>query len=158
MDPITILTVGAGLIKGLKKIAPMLGPRGKKIAESVGIISDVIDDAKEGNLPPEVKTELEKAVMDHESDMAKIEAERLKTVNLTMQQEAQSEKWWQSAWRPFWGFAGGITFFGSYFFLPLMGKGVPEIPYEAWGVMAAILGVASWGRNKFKEKQIERAK
>lgn len=107
------------------------------------------------------KVELQRILMQRESNRLALEtvelqeqSKQLDTVNQTMRQEAISDKWWQSGWRPTWGFLGAFTFFGNYCLVHL-GDGKPaEIPWEAWGVMAAVLGVASWGRNRLKSQRL----
>lgn len=69
-------------------------------------------------------------------------------VNKTMQAEAASEHWPTYSWRPFCGFVFGITFFGTYFILPLAHISPPTIPSEAWIAIGGILGVASFFRGK----------
>ena len=79
-----------------------------------------------------------------------VEAAAIQAVNTTMQVEAKSEHWAQWLWRPFNGFIFGITFFGIYFVLPLMKIPSPVVPSEAWLMIGAILGVASWHRGAKK--------
>ena len=153
MEPVTMISAGLGIIKGLKSILPFFGEKSKKVAEAIDTIDEAVGEVRGGNMPPETRLELEKALIGREISLAEIEAGLIETINATMLGEAKSEHFLQYAWWPFWGFCGGLTFFCSYFVLPLIGKAVPAIPYEAWGVMAAILGVASWGRNRLKEKK-----
>ena len=99
------------------------------------------------------------------------EVDTLKAVNGTMQVEAASEKWWVSGWRPFWGFTSGFTFLVvSVFFCYLMYMGILGKQPEAlqaipnlvtsftmlFGIPGAILGIASYGRNKLKIEQLKK--
>jgi len=85
-----------------------------------------------------------------EEQMILAETMRIQTVNQTMRGEQKSEHWMQWSWRPFVGFIFGITFFGCYFILPLSNIEVPAIPTEAWMMIGAVLGVASWHRGSAK--------
>jgi len=88
-------------------------------------------------------------------------------VNQTMQAESKSEHWAQWAWRPFNGFAFGITLFCNYalpalvnclilpFFKethqPLTSGTIPPEAFMAWGAM---LGITAWHRGVMKTKKI----
>ncbi|WP_286237977.1 3TM-type holin [Neptuniibacter halophilus] len=100
--------------------------------------------------------------------LEELDVERLKAVNRTMQVESQSEHWWQSAWRPFWGFISALAFLGlviavGFLAFEAIEKGnqnamvmIPQLISSAtmlFGIPAAILGVASWHRGK--EKRIK---
>lgn len=88
---------------------------------------------------------------------------RLSEVNATMRTEAQSEKWWVSGWRPFWGFVSALAFaFVAGLVCWLGYQAVASGNQEAMrmvpdlvGAMAmlfaipgGILGIASWHRGK----------
>lgn len=76
------------------------------------------------------------------------ESADIAVVDQTMQVEAKSEHWMQWAWRPFIGFTFGVTLFGVYFLLPLIGRSVPAIPETAMIAWGAILGVTAWHRGR----------
>lgn len=88
------------------------------------------------------------SIKDIETINASVTVETVKAVNTTMQAETTAEHWPTYSWRPFCGFIFGITFFGNYFILPACKIQSVPIPTEAWGTMAAILGVASYFRGK----------
>lgn len=98
------------------------------------------------------------------------ETERLKAINETMQIESKSEKWWQSGWRPFWGFISGVAFlFVCIMVCFLAYQAVSKADSNAmamipqlittmstlFAVPGAILGISAWHRGKEK---IEKAK
>ena len=87
-------------------------------------------------------------------DRARVESEErranLAQVNETMRAETKSEHWPQYSWRPFNGFLYPIAVLLIYFVLPIAGKSIPPVPAEVWIFWGAILGVATWGRNKEK--------
>lgn len=83
------------------------------------------------------------------------ETSRIMAVNKTMQAEAQSEHWPQWSWRPFNGFAFGVTAFGAYFVLPLAHITPPDIPSNLWMMWAAVLGVAAWHRGKMQADKVK---
>ena len=85
-----------------------------------------------------------------ESNRLAADTQQLLAINATMQAEAKSEHWPTYTWRPFCGFIFGTMFLGTYFVLPLLKLTVPDVPYEAWAAMGAVLGVASWFRGKMQ--------
>jgi len=101
-------------------------------------------------IPPDIAVQLEQIAANLEEGENKVEAATIQYVNQTMQAEAKSEHWMQWAWRPFVGFIFGFTFFGVYFILPLAKIPLPIIPSEAWLMLGAVLGVASWHRGAQK--------
>jgi hypothetical protein len=120
------------------------------------------------NATAEQLTALTKANNDFKISIESLDVERLKTVNQTMQAETAAEKWWQSSWRPFWGFVSALAFLGLVIAVGFLAneaivKGnpnamvmIPQIISSAtmlFGIPAAILGVASWHRGK--EKRIK---
>lgn len=102
------------------------------------------------NADPKLFLELQRQAMDHEVKLQQVKAQNLATVNATMQAEAKSEKWPQYTWRPFNGFLYGLAVVAIYFFLPLAGKTVPDVPEFIWLGWGAILGVTTWDRGKVK--------
>ena len=100
-----------------------------------------------------------------EQSVAEIQAavEKLRAVNLTMQTESQSDKWWVSGWRPFWGFTTAIAFFLQVAAIAYLffsgGHNAPQLINSLasmnifWTVPLAILGVSAWHRGK--EKRIK---
>lgn len=98
---------------------------------------------------PKLMVELERVAIDRELGLAKVEASKLETVNLTMRIESKSDHFLQWAWRPFNGILYGISMFMMVAILPMFEKTVPEVTAMmlAW---SAVLGVAVVGRNKEK--------
>jgi len=138
---------------------PYAGVAGKLIASAFGVENapDAIHNAITND--PDAAIKLAKLELDNKALLQQqtltAETMRIQSVNKTMQAESKSEHWMQWAWRPFIGFIFGITFMGVYFALPLLKLASPAIPSEAWMMMGAVLGVASWHRGIEKT---ERAK
>ena len=113
----------------------------------------------------------EKARFESEYRLAMLAADTtaVQAVNATMQAESKSEHWAQWLWRPFNGFAFGITLFCNYAipvivnslilpFLssphtPLVAGTIPPEALMAWG---AILGVTAWHRGAMQVEQAKR--
>ncbi len=126
-------------------------------AKGIGSLAKDLRTAITGKeaIPSDTMVELERIVATLEEGENKVEAATIQYVNQTMQDESKSEHWMQWAWRPFVGFIFGITFFGVYFLLPLFGKTAPEIPGNAWLMIGAVLGVASWHRGAEKRERLK---
>jgi len=147
-----------------KDVAPFAGTLAKLLPiPGAGIAGDLISKALDCDPTPDSVAAAMKSDPDAGLKLAKIESDnkamlereytaRLEAVNATMQAESQSEHWMQWSWRPFVGFIFGLSFFGVYFVLPLAKIPVPSIPSEAWMMVGAILGVASWHRGAAKVK------
>lgn len=84
----------------------------------------------------------------------------IEQVNMTMRAEAQSEHWWQSGWRPFWGFTAGLAFFLQIIAVcwliitepknaSLVIQALPSL-VMLWGIPGGILGVTAWHRGMEK--------
>jgi len=119
---------------------------------------------------PETIAKLKEIQLNHKAELQKIvlgnETARIQAVNETMRVEAKSDKWWQSGWRPFWGFAsGGVFVFDSMMigYLQITSdyetlKTLPEFINAKWHmytIAGAILGITSYGRNKEKLKKLD---
>jgi hypothetical protein len=119
---------------------------------------------------PELATKLRLAAMEHERAWWTEETARLESVNQTMREEARAEDPWSRRWRPFWGFVSAVVFGVVCFYVLLLlhiaimrgdanaMAAIPNVIVQLtmlFGVPAAILGIASWGRSK---AQIERAR
>jgi len=145
------------------KYAPMLGDllpipgagiAGKLIGAALGCDStpDAIHAAIQAD--PQAAVKLAQIEADNrallQQQLLTAETARIQAVNATMQSESKSEHWMQWAWRPFIGFVFGVTFSGVYLILPLVKVPVPVIPSEAWMMIGAVLGVASWHRGAAK--------
>lgn len=101
-------------------------------------------------------------------DLDKVAAQMMKSVNVTMREEAKSEHWVQYSWRPFWGFISGACFGVVCVFVCALAwravfGGRPDaiamIPQlvgaftALFAIPGAILGVAAWHRGV--EKRIK---
>ncbi len=103
-------------------IGKLAGDTAGDIAEKViGIASSITGkaDPQEAHdmimQDPAKQLEFEKAAMNLELELEKERTKKLEIVNQTMQVESKSNSWWQRSWRPFNGFAFGITLFCDYF-------------------------------------------
>lgn len=120
-------------------------------------------------LPPTM-TEAEKVEAKQEAQrliLQEVEAERatIESVNQTMREEAKSDNWWTSGWRPYWGFISGTAFLFVCILVCVLAYkavlgGVPEamamIPQligafaALFAIPGAILGVTAWHRGKMQ--------
>lgn len=84
----------------------------------------------------------------------------IEQVNMTMRTEAKSEQWWQSGWRPFWGFTAGLAFFLQIIAVcwliitnpksaSLVIQALPSL-VMLWSIPGGILGVTAWHRGMEK--------
>ncbi|MBL1319609.1 MAG: hypothetical protein JKY80_02010 [Mariprofundaceae bacterium] len=139
---------------------PYAGVAGKLIASAFSVENtpDAIHNAIKSD--PDAAIKLAKLELDNKAllqkQMLAAETGRIQSINKTMQDESKSEHWAQWMWRPFVGFIFGITFIGVYFILPLAKIEVPLIPSEAWMMIGAVLGVASWHRGAAKVEQAKK--
>lgn len=156
----------------------------KKILEKTGINfgNDISDREKEirinqamDNLSPEQLLELKKEIIESDNELMKAElenqTEQTKIINLTMRAELKSDDLWQKRWRPFNGFAFGVTMFitliayavmgGIAIFLksPEMMKMLSELVMSTSPLIigwSAVLGVSSYTRGKEKLEKLKR--
>jgi len=158
------------LAKTVGATAPMLGTLlggpagagvGAIIASVLGVGSTPDDVSQAIAVNPEAtvklkqiekdrQVELQALVVQSEGNRLAAETAALQAVNSTMKAEAAAEHWPTYSWRPYCGFVFGTMFLGVYFVLPLLNLPVPEIPFEAWAAMGAVLGVASWYRGRMQ--------
>jgi hypothetical protein len=117
-----------------------------EVSQALAVNPDAAVRLKE--LEARKQVELESLLVQAESARLVAETSQIESVNATIRAEVAAEHWPSYSWRPFCGFVFGVSFFGVYFVLPLMRLPVPSIPFEAWGAMGAVLGVASWFRGK----------
>jgi len=148
------------IINGIKAVAPTVAnvvlPGSGTLLE--GLMRAVTGDteseieaiAAKIEADPKLYVELQIAAMDQEVKLEQIKANKLATVNATMQAEAKSEKWPQYLWRPVNGFAYPLAVVLIYFVLPMLSKTIPDVPQWIWVGWLSILGVATWDRGKEK--------
>lgn len=140
---------------------PLGGAAASFLGDKLGLPAATIDSVKSvlSGMTPEKLAEFKQADeefklkmvalgYDSQNKLEEFNSANLIAVNKTMQVEAISEHWPSYSWRPFVGFIFGVTFFGTYFVLPLAHIPVPSIPSEAWLSIGGILGVASYFRGK----------
>lgn len=136
-------------------------------AKGIGSLAKDLRSAITGkdSIPGDIQVQLETIAARLEEGENKVEAAVIESVNATMRSEAQSEKWPQYSWRPFWGFISAIAFlfvvvlccFLAYKGV-MMGKPealtmIPQLVFAfagLFGIAGAILGVASWHRGAQK--------
>ena len=95
----------------------------------------------------------------------KIDATAIESVNKTMREEGKSDKWWTSAWRPYWGFISGTAFLFVCVLVCILaykavlgGKpdamaAIPQLigAFAAlFAIPGAILGVTAWHRGQLQ--------
>jgi Holin of 3TMs, for gene-transfer release len=149
------------ILTGVKAVAPMaanlLVPGSGTLVE--GLMRAVTGDGPDTPIEavaekiaadPALMVQLQTKAMDHEARLAEIEANKLASVNQTMQAESKSERWPQYSWRPFNGFMFPVAVVLIYFVLPVSKQIVPEVPQWVWMGWLSILGVATWDRGKEK--------
>jgi hypothetical protein len=111
------------------------------------------------------RTELQRLAFQTASAHLAAETARIESVNQTMRVEAQSEKWPQYSWRPFWGFISALAFLmvcvfvGIIAFEALKNKDpaaiamVPQLVTSfatLFTIPGAILGITAWHRGRQK--------
>lgn len=106
------------------------------------------------------RVELQKLVLQSESNKLANDTSRIESVNATMRTEAISGDAWQRRWRPFWGYISGLAFFVQilaiiYVMIKVPATAAATITALAslqvfWGVPLAILGVSAYQRGKEK--------
>lgn len=155
------ITSKIGLTRG--KMTPIIGDLIKNtVGKVVGKLAD--------HYLPASMTEAEKAQFRLDAQniaIKELEANKdiIAAVNKTMQAEAQSDKWWTSGWRPYWGFISGTAFLFVcvivcwLLWVAVVG-GKPEImallpqvitAFTAlFAIPGAILGVTAYHRGKMQ--------
>lgn len=134
---------------------------GGLIASALGTAADPEDVSKVLTTNPDAavklrqieaerSVKLQELLVAAEQNRLTAETSQIQAVNATMQAESKADHWPTYTWRPFVGFVFGVTFFGTYFMLPLLKLPVPVVPFEAWACIGAVLGVASWYRGKMQ--------
>lgn len=170
----------ADLGKTLAQSAPLvgtalLGPAGGAIGTGLaalfGTDSDPDKIAQAINADPVAVLKLRKFEIEHQSELTKAVIAAgtadIAAINSTMTTEAQSDHWWVSGWRPFWGFASAVAwaFLASCLGIAILrGDGVGialsvfnAVPETFWLIPLAVLGIASWHRGKEKRARVEGA-
>lgn len=163
---------------------PLAGLAVKKIADTLGIPAQTVDEIKQVllGLPPEKVIELKQVEADLQAQLAELGYNSIKelellnvraaeAVNVTMQVESKSEKWPQYSWRPAIGFAVAINVILSSSVVVLayglavfkndaaLLKELPAILAALAGIIAVaspILGIASYFRGKEKIERFEK--
>ena len=151
----------------------LFGPAGTAVgvglASLFGTEPDPEKVAQAINADPEAMTKIKQFEIENQTELTKavIQAAtaELKTVNETMRVEAQSDRWWVSAWRPYWGFSSATAWAFLAMSLGvamLSGDGVGialsvfnAVPETFWLIPLAVLGIASWHRGQEKRTRAE---
>lgn len=152
---------------------PAGGAVGALVANALGVENEpkAIEQALKKD--PEAFTKLQALEFEHKRELSKMmlsaETTRIADVNNTMRAEVSADKWWSSAWRPFWGFISAIAFlfviiqigFLSYQALiagrPEAMAMIPQIIGNftmLFATPAAILGIASYKRGIEKIEKV----
>ena len=141
---------------------PAGGVVGGMISSALGVENS--PNAIEGILKanPDSATKLKQLELDHKADLERMALDYGKTaisqVNATMRMEVQSDHWWTSSWRPFWGYSAAVAFFaqtGGVTWLLITGGDAALISALGalsvfWSVPLAVLGVTAYGRSTEK--------
>lgn len=156
---------------------PAGGAVGALVASTLGVENKpkAIEQALTND--PEAFAKLQALELEHKSELSKMmlsaETTRIADVNATMRAEVSADKWWSSAWRPFWGAVSAIAFllvviqvgFLSYQAIsgakPEAMTMIPQIIGNftmLFATPAAILGVASWKRGEEKIEKVRSLK
>ena len=106
------------------------------------------------------KTEIQKLIVQSESNRLASETSRIESINSTMRTEAVSGDAWQRRWRPFWGYISGTAFFIQilaiiYIMIVQPAAAAAIIASIAslqvfWSVPLAVLGISAYQRGKEK--------
>jgi hypothetical protein len=141
--------------KAMEIAQALTGQKGKSAVDAI-------------NSDPALSFEFQKAVLDNETELARISMELVRTVNKTMQTESQSEHWIQYSWRPFWGFVSAFSFLVLVIFVCVLAwraitkadanamAMIPQLVFNfttLFAIPGAILGVTAWHRGKQKREQ-----
>jgi len=156
---------GVAVSAGASLLASALGvkPQPDDILAALKTNPDALVKVKQAEL--DNKVQLQQLAVQASANQLAADTQRIQAVNVTMQAEAKSEHWAQWAWRPFNGFAFGITLFFNYalpalmnalapIFIndwkPVVSQVIPEFVFIAWG---AVLGVTAWHRGVMQRIQ-----
>ena len=167
MDPISI---ALGLAQFVPSLAKWLGgDKAGDVAQKAVDVAKAVTGKASGDdalsaikADPQLALQYQQSMMAQEVALYQEDSKRLESVNATMRAEAASNTWWQSGWRPFWGFTTGAAFSAQMlgvtfqiFVHPDQVNGVVAGLAQLtamWGLALAVLGVAVWKRTT--EKQI----
>lgn len=165
---------GAAPLVGTLLGGPAGGVVGGLVAKALGVEASPGAVAQALQADPEAALKLRTLELTHEAEMERLlvqqagnelaaETARIESVNATMRAEAASDKWWVSAWRPFWGFTSAVAFFVAVVFIFVLAwqaiwnrdaevwNAIPELVSALsmlFAIPGAILGIASWHRGR----------
>jgi len=120
---------------------------------------------------PELQLKFQQQANEYALGLEREFTKQMAVINQTMQTEAKSEHWPQWFWRPYWGMISGTAFgFVCALVCMLAWRAVSKSDQNAigmiplligaftalFGIPGAILGVTAWGRNKLKEKTVQK--
>jgi len=151
----------------------LFGPAGTAVG--VGLASLFGTEANPGKVAqaikadPEAMLKIQQFEIENRTELSKLVIQaataEIKAVNETMRVEAQSDHWWVSGWRPYWGFSSATawTFLAGCLGVAILsgdGVGVAlsvfnAVPETFWLIPLAVLGIASWHRGQEKRTRAE---
>jgi hypothetical protein len=113
------------------------------IAPIAGIVSEFVTDKDKAN-EIAYKIASEAGQREHESRLAQVEVNKL---------DAKSGKFWQSGWRPFFGWAGGMAFVNNFILIPwAQAAGLEIIPMDWQTMSPVVMGILGLGGVRTVEK------
>jgi hypothetical protein len=126
-----------------------------------GLVGSVLDVLKSTGLVKDPESELKatQALMAFESDMRKLDAAQMESVNATIREEAKSEHWMVWSWRPLVGYTFCLTIINNYVLIPYFASSGLQpiiIPGELWSAMLVILGVSAGTRGLEKWQALKK--
>lgn len=134
---------------------PLGGEIADKVAGALGVSAtpDAVSQALKTD--PDAAVKLAKLAQEQAIQLATLAAQTaeaeaesrssvIESVNKTIRSEAVGASWLQRNAQPICKLSSVGCIVGIYFVLPLAHVAVPAVPADAWIMIGAILGVASW--------------
>jgi len=122
---------------------------GDLIESTVGkVVGKLADHYLPASMSEAEKANFKLKAMEMTQEQLKTDAQAIESVNKTMREEAKSDKWWQSAWRPTVGFTFSAVVINNYIIMAYMVSWAKpiDIPSGVWKSMLVILGAAAGTR------------
>ncbi len=165
------------VVKGLPLLGgalagPMGASAGSLLAGALGVADTPTAVHKAISADPSLIVKLKELEVKHSEFLTVADTARIKEVNVTMREESKAERWWTSAWRPFWGFASGTAFLAVSVFVCILAYQavlggnpgamavIPQMigAFSAlFAIPGAILGVTAWHRGMKQRREAELA-
>jgi len=144
-------------------LGPLGAAGGALIASALGVPNEPDAISRAVRADPDAAVALRRLEMEHRAHLAAASLEAataaIRATNATMRREDDSDKWWVSGWRAFWGFSSALAWsflagcLGVCVCRGELGVAVETfaaVPETFWLIPLTILGVASWHRGKEK--------